>query len=69
MATRTTGIDFLDVLNVPGEKETLQDLTIYMLALDSYPDQVVGKPQLSFQQHLQNLIHAESRRLAGNLQS
>lgn len=62
-------MDFLGALNLPREKETLEDLTIYMLALDSYPDQFAGKPHLSFQQHLQNLIYAESRRVSGNLQS
>ncbi|PYY07255.1 MAG: hypothetical protein DMG69_20385 [Acidobacteria bacterium] len=69
MATQTTRIDVIGLFDCPGDKETVKDLDIYLLALYSYPDQFADRPQLSFQQHLENVIHAENRRLAGNLQS
>ncbi|HKN37446.1 MAG TPA: hypothetical protein VJX16_29740 [Terriglobales bacterium] len=53
----------------PGDEDAIQDLDMYMLALYSYPDQFADDPHLSFQQHLQNVIDAENRRVAGNLQS
>ncbi|HKN33789.1 MAG TPA: hypothetical protein VJX16_11165 [Terriglobales bacterium] len=69
MAPQNTGIDVTCHFDCPGDNEAIQDLDMYMLAVYSYPDHFAGKPHLTFQRHLRNVIHAESRRAAGNLQS
>jgi hypothetical protein len=69
MATQTTRIDGRCHFDCPKDEEAIRDLDMYMLALWSYPDQFADKPHLSFQQHLQNVMQAESRRADGYLQS
>jgi hypothetical protein len=68
MATHTTGTDLLRALD-HGDDGAIGELNVYILALDSYPDHFADEPRLSFQQHLQNVIIAENRRLAGHLQA
>jgi len=69
MAMQTTWIDLLGCFDSSTEEHTTQDFNIYMLALYSYPDRFADEPYFSFEQHLHNVIHAENRRAAGNLQS
>ena len=69
MATHTTRTDLMGGFDYPGDEGPIHELNIYILALDSYPDQFADEPRLSFQQHLQSVIFAENRRLAGNLQA
>ena len=69
MATQTTKTDTRCHFDCPGDEEAIQDLDVYLLALWSYPDQFADQSHLSFQQHLQNVMQAESRRADGYLQS
>jgi hypothetical protein len=69
MAKLTRGIDLIELFESSGDLATFQEVNVYMLALCSYPDQFADKPDLSFQQHLQNVIQAEQSRLAGVLPS
>jgi len=69
MATQITRIAVKIHFECPGDENAIQDLNMYILAVYSYPDQFADKPHLSFQQHLLNVIDAESRRASGKFQS
>jgi hypothetical protein len=69
MDTQMTWSNFVGCFDCSEYDDKIQDLNIYILALYSYPDHVTDEPHLSFELHLQNVIHAENRRAAGHLQS
>lgn len=43
------------------EAETMKEVETYLLALSSYPNQLQRHPDLTFAQHLQNLISHQER--------
>jgi hypothetical protein len=48
------------------EAETIKEVETYLLALSSYPNQLQHHPDLTFVQHLQNLISHQEREEAAS---
>jgi hypothetical protein len=49
------------MMEVLGSENSARELRSYLLAIQSYGDQLASQPDLSFQQHLANIITAEYR--------
>jgi hypothetical protein len=48
------------------EAATIKEVETYLLALSSYPDQLLRHRGLTFAQHLQNLIHQEENEVTAS---
>jgi hypothetical protein len=49
------------MMEVLGAENSARELRSYMLAIQSYEDQLAVNPDLNFQQHLANVLCAEYR--------
>jgi hypothetical protein len=49
------------MVDVLGSENSGRELRSYLLAIQSYGDQLAREPELNFEQHLANIIFAEYR--------
>jgi hypothetical protein len=52
---------------ISGAENSARELRSYLLAIQSYEDQLSLQPDLNFQQHLANVMSAEYRLACGSL--